>query len=223
MKEEKGITLIALIITIIVMMILAGIALAINVGEDGVINQVEVAEEKQTYAAIKENIYTQSEYTIEGKVDLNKTKSNIETLELQDIESLVISDDKTKLTITFKDSEKMEPIEIIGIVKENKVPEEKLGIWAIRGITNVVLDKLYVSEDGKDKLKLNSDGSVWQHLVDSGDIDYELSSGELDVLVQDGHLTIVENHFYSPAQDFIFEGNKIKYTSNGVTKDLILQ
>ena len=41
MKNNKGITMIALIITIIVMLILAGVALSFTIGEDGVINKAE--------------------------------------------------------------------------------------------------------------------------------------------------------------------------------------
>lgn len=54
MKEQKGITLIALIITIIVMLILAGVSISLTIGENGVINQAEQANEKMTMAQIKD-------------------------------------------------------------------------------------------------------------------------------------------------------------------------
>ncbi|MCI8636954.1 MAG: hypothetical protein HFJ36_03755, partial [Clostridia bacterium] len=40
-KKEKGITLIALVITIIVLLILAGIAIATLTGENGILNKSE--------------------------------------------------------------------------------------------------------------------------------------------------------------------------------------
>ena len=53
MKNSKGITLISLIITIIVMMILAGISLAFSVGENGIISK---AEETKTVQANAEEL-----------------------------------------------------------------------------------------------------------------------------------------------------------------------
>ena len=47
MKKQNGITLIALIITIIVMLILAGVAISMAVGDNGII--------ERTHAAIKES------------------------------------------------------------------------------------------------------------------------------------------------------------------------
>ena len=56
MKNNKGITIIALIITIIVMLILAGVALSFTIGEDGVINKAEETEEKQERATERDRI-----------------------------------------------------------------------------------------------------------------------------------------------------------------------
>ena len=41
LKRNKGITLIALIVTIVVLLILAGISVGALTGEDGIINQKE--------------------------------------------------------------------------------------------------------------------------------------------------------------------------------------
>ena len=46
MKEERGITLIALVITIIVLLILAGISMAMLTGENGILTQVQNAKER---------------------------------------------------------------------------------------------------------------------------------------------------------------------------------
>ena len=50
MKNSKVITLIALIITIIVMVILTGVVLSITTSENSVIKQAEKAKETQSYA-----------------------------------------------------------------------------------------------------------------------------------------------------------------------------
>ena len=54
MKENKGITLVALIVTIIVLLILAGVTIAMLSGEDGVLNRAKQAKEIHEEAAEKE-------------------------------------------------------------------------------------------------------------------------------------------------------------------------
>ena len=56
MRKQKGITLIALIITIIVLLILAGISIATLTGENGILTQVSKAKEETIIAREKEGI-----------------------------------------------------------------------------------------------------------------------------------------------------------------------
>ena len=44
-KKQKGITLIALVITIIVLLILAGVSISMLTGENGILNQASKAAE----------------------------------------------------------------------------------------------------------------------------------------------------------------------------------
>ncbi len=55
-KQEKAITLIALVITIIVLLILAGISIATLTGENGILNKASKAEEETIEAQLKEEI-----------------------------------------------------------------------------------------------------------------------------------------------------------------------
>ena len=54
MQQEKGITLIALVITIIVLLILAGVTIATLTGENGILNQANKAKIKSDIAEVKE-------------------------------------------------------------------------------------------------------------------------------------------------------------------------
>ncbi len=54
MKNEKGITLIALVITIIVLLILAGISIAMISGEDGILGRAKSASVESKLAEDKE-------------------------------------------------------------------------------------------------------------------------------------------------------------------------
>ena len=53
-KIEKGITLIALVITIIVLLILAGVSIAFLVGDNGILKYTINAKEKNEIAIEKE-------------------------------------------------------------------------------------------------------------------------------------------------------------------------
>lgn len=52
LKEQKGITLVALVITIIVLLILAGVTISLVIGNNGILNQARESG----------NIYQQSAY-----------------------------------------------------------------------------------------------------------------------------------------------------------------
>ena len=56
LKEVEGITLIALVITIIVLLILVGISIAMLTGENGILTQAQSAKEKTTKAEEEEKI-----------------------------------------------------------------------------------------------------------------------------------------------------------------------
>lgn len=63
---EKGITLIALVITIIVLLILAGVSIATLVGENGILTKANTAKIEQSHAAVVEAISLKyNEYQIE--------------------------------------------------------------------------------------------------------------------------------------------------------------
>ena len=55
-KSTKGITLIALVISIIVMLILAGVSLNATIGDNGIITQAQNAKKIQELAKTKENL-----------------------------------------------------------------------------------------------------------------------------------------------------------------------
>lgn len=56
LKEQKGITLVALIITIIVMLILAGVSISLVIGEEGVLSKAQSVEPAQVEGALKEAV-----------------------------------------------------------------------------------------------------------------------------------------------------------------------
>ena len=55
-KKERGITLIALVITIIVLLILAGVSIAMLTGPNGLLSQADEARTKTDIAGAKEKV-----------------------------------------------------------------------------------------------------------------------------------------------------------------------
>ena len=93
MKNQKGITLIALVITIIVLLILAGVTIATLTGENGILTQADSAKDSSNRAeaiekinlalnAVKASIYAQqvSEPTYQPIDDNGMLDSNIKNI-----------------------------------------------------------------------------------------------------------------------------------------------
>ncbi|MBD9158537.1 MAG: hypothetical protein EGQ16_01635, partial [Clostridiales bacterium] len=55
MKKEKGITLVALVVTIIVLLILSGVTVAMLAGQNGILTQAQKAKKATEAAAQEEN------------------------------------------------------------------------------------------------------------------------------------------------------------------------
>ncbi len=84
-KRNKGITLIALVITIIVLLILAGVTIATLTGENGILTRASEASKKTGQASAEEQVQLEVTASIgtDGKIntgDLNDNLGNIEGL-----------------------------------------------------------------------------------------------------------------------------------------------
>ena len=75
MRKNKGITLIALVITIIVLLILAGVSIATLLGENGILSQAQRAKEETKTATVEE----------QRKLAISEAVANLEDTEFQGI------------------------------------------------------------------------------------------------------------------------------------------
>ena len=88
MKENKGITLIALVITIVVLIILAGISISIMMGEDGLITKAKMGAQNYQNAAVEEKdmLNTIGIFTdLNGSANGSGTGTNIQKRQAQTI------------------------------------------------------------------------------------------------------------------------------------------
>ncbi len=100
-KRQKGITLIALVITIIVLIILAGIAISMTLGENGIFAKAKEAKRLQITAEAKEKIGTE---ILAAQVEAIERNEELEQAQVEDIISKygTLQDDKD--TIILKDN-----------------------------------------------------------------------------------------------------------------------
>lgn len=78
-KEGKGITLIAFVITIIVLLILAGVTIATLTGDNGILNQAGKAKDKTTEAELIERVQVEvaGSYGLEGTINIPTLNDNL--------------------------------------------------------------------------------------------------------------------------------------------------
>ena len=100
-KYNKGITLIALVITIIVLLILAAVSIATLTGENGILSKANTAKTETEKAGAKEKVQmaVMSSFDDSGKLDYTQLKTNLDNVEGID-KSTVPSPNITKLPIT---------------------------------------------------------------------------------------------------------------------------
>lgn len=83
MKKSKGITLIALVITVIVLLILAGISIAMLTGDNGILKKATTAKEQTSLSSAEEKvkIAVAGSYDTSGSINIDELNSNLENVE----------------------------------------------------------------------------------------------------------------------------------------------
>ena len=83
-KEMKGITLIALVITIVVLLILAGVSINLLLGDNGIITKAKEAKDSYSKSAVKEKVgFLLNEYKIDKATGENAEFANLLRKNLQ--------------------------------------------------------------------------------------------------------------------------------------------
>lgn len=179
--RNKGITLISLIITIIVLLILAGISISLLTNENGILNKAQIAKEENIKAETQEKLKI-----IIGKLIVNKNGDAklIDLNELTDIENenyneevalnkkIETSDYEAKIVINGYIFTIDSSLKIINIDKNNSItiPQEKIALiehfekqYVVQQISQVSTD---VKKIGNGSLYLNSTTII--NTVDGG-------------------------------------------------------
>ena len=96
LKKNKGITLVALVITVIILIILAGITIATVVGQDGLISKSLEAKQAMRKESIKGVVQRD---IIEGQMNLNNNISydQLKTKVMEELQAEKLIDDSTQI------------------------------------------------------------------------------------------------------------------------------
>lgn len=100
-KKQSGITLIALIVTIILLLILAGVVINFALGNGGIINRAKEAAFKTRMSALHEQTYLYSAWQVTKTVNTDVSWINAGTMlsDLVQMEQIDITDDKISFNI----------------------------------------------------------------------------------------------------------------------------
>ena len=83
-KKEKGITLISLVITIVVLIILAAVAVNMTIGDNGIFTKAKEAKKTQLISEAKEKIGTE---ILSAQMDAMERNEELEQTQIEDIVS----------------------------------------------------------------------------------------------------------------------------------------
>ena len=123
-QSKRGITLIALVVTIVVLLILAGVSIAMLSGENGIIRQAQEAKLETEIATEKEQLNLA--VTDAKSPGLVINENTLTSVTLQEALDKIAGDNKTEvsgdetLTVVFKDSNRTYYVTTGGNVKDTK-------------------------------------------------------------------------------------------------------
>ena len=116
-KQEKGITLIALVITIIVLLILAGVSIAMLTGQNGILTQAQKADTQTSVAEEKEQIALAYNAAVAKKQSTDVTYSDLnDEFEASEVGATAIGENP--ITVTFTESQRKYELDANGNITE---------------------------------------------------------------------------------------------------------
>lgn len=164
-NNNKGITLVALVVTIIIIILLAGTALNLTIGEDGILTRAKKSTEQNEFATVRDTIILSineiflENYDVE-KLDTNtsismvlfekgyidyKYKVNMQTYKL-DYLTLGHGSTETGDYYSLKDEE-------LSYIDKNN---NKISLYSIEGIGKIPIELHFEANIDKNEIKLDS-------------------------------------------------------------------
>ena len=138
-NKQRGITLIALVVTIIVLIILAGVSINMLIGDNGIITQSQTAKSKTEIKGEEEKIRLAiNTAQIENNGNSNIEKDDLEIALLEnETKSIVVDNEDDTNSIICLDSKKIYKLKNDGSIED----------------TNSDFDSIYVAPDSQDEAR----------------------------------------------------------------------
>ena len=170
--NNKGITLIALVITIIVLLILAGVSIAMLTGKNGILTQAETAKTKNIKAQVEEEV----------KLAIQSTKTKIEYQKAKNTEfdATKFVDSRTDGSITIEKS-------IMEILRED-LPESKGYTISIKGAQTASINQIKIAKTENKTISISYKDSKVNETID------------YDILITHDDIQLVKNNNISKLQ-----------------------
>lgn len=241
MRKEKGITLIALVVTIVVLLILAGVSISMLTGENGIVTQASKANEETTIAREQEQvdlavvaIRGNDAYT--GNNTLNATNLKAELEKMAGEGSVEVTGDKS-LKVTFLETQNTYQVKVeeISLSKNAQVGDyvnygKDLGIFvdeygdiSDNGGSEPKWRICYINdESGVVKITTSSNIGIGEELLDTTVATgiRKISLEEMNYLENIGAINILEEtETYKIFQttsisDFLYTNSILGYATN---------
>ncbi len=210
-SKQSGITLIALVITIIILLILAGVSIATITGNNGVLNKAAQAKEDNEFAAVKEAIKLvateHTSYLYDNTSDVNSKKSFNEWLQDKGYIDTNNVFDVEKLTGQKMTTGKGDPTsgcDIYTITEEEKTGKVATLDTPSQVITHTKVYYIYY---------YNTEG--YQQCIDTVELgekrDTKVYEEGVFKITEDGLLDFIDKYAYKGTYD------TVKYDENGET------
>lgn len=175
-RQEKGITLIALVITVIVLLILAGVAINAITGDNGVMNKTQIAVEETNKAKIKEEIELEIVALQIDKIEI--TKEDIVKM-LETMGGIVLTYDENSIDGEYKDYQividENNEVTIGGKLTGAKPNIDFIVSTTESGVDSVELTVIATTTEGEIKSLESLDGLTPISGADTSEIKYNIT------------------------------------------------
>ena len=170
LKEKSGITLIALVITIIVLLILAGVSIAMLTGDNGILTQAKEAKEANIAGTEKEQIQLAMQ-SLKMKKQADNVSTQVTPAELQEqllgdgAKNVTVEDgENDNLVVNYEDSKNSYLVDQEGNIEKNgeiengpvEQPENVAKYWEVTRKSDAGWYSYNDVSNGDKKVKVNT-------------------------------------------------------------------
>ena len=183
-KKQNGITLIALVVTIIVLLILAGISISMLTGQNGILNRAAEAKEKNADASDLEYLQTKAYEAITNYYASGSTETEMEYV-LKSLNGSGVVADANTGSITYN-GKTYDISDVMGKSAEQKAIEAQTDV-KLKQITknNATGDDVALFETGKVRMIIEEEGDSTNRAVIPNGFYYVTGAPSTGLVVSD--------------------------------------